>query len=201
MAEDEATIESGAVTAVAERPEAPVAVAEAPASHGRGKKRKKDEVEEPEYEVEFQTPFGKLEFELEPVTNKEKRDKQKREKAEIEAAKAAEKASKRAEKRLARAPAAGGRRGGSLLVVLVAFAIIAAAVAIAIWLFATPGAEEAEEVPPEYLQPGIEPAAERLGFADRRCLRIGNGVGAGSCASRVWQQTQERRFQDLTRGR
>lgn len=198
MAQDEAS------TAVAERPQAAVDASEplTPAAIETGKQRKKKQKDEaPEYEIEFDTPFGKIEFEVEPASSKERRDKQKREKAEREAAKAAAKAAKKAEGKLAKRESSGGGRGRSLLAVLVIFAIIASLVAIAIWLFASPGPKEQDEIPEEYLQPGVEPAAEPEGFAAKMRTRIRHAVRAGRQASREAQQEQERRFKDLTHGR
>lgn len=231
MAEDEATTRNDASVAVAERDEpsgasapttagAPPAAPEAPAPTAavgaqpaapetlaapaaeepkKKNKKKKDEDEEPEYELEFATPFGKLEFEFEPVTSKEKRERRKREKAEQEAAKAAEKAEKRSAKK--ESAAAKGGRGGTILAILLIFAIIAAAIAIAVWLFARPGPEEAEEVPEEFRAPDMEPVAEQQAFLPKMRQRIGHAIRAGRSASREAQEAQERRFQDLTRGR
>ncbi len=207
MAEDEATTTSESAVAVAERPEAPAAPREtamtvaAPSAVAEGKKKKKkkkEQEEEPEYELEFETPFGKIEFEVEPHSSKERRDRRKREKAEQAVAKAAA----RAEKQLAKRGDKPAGRGGSLLTVLLIFTIIAAAVAIAIWLFARPGPEEQDQVPPEFLTPEGEPiAVEPQGFLPKMRRRIGTAIRAGRKASREAQQAQERRFEELSRGR
>ncbi len=184
MAEDEATTTSESAVAVAEGK--------------KKKKKKKEQEEEPEYELEFETPFGKIEFEVEPHSSKERRDRRKREKAEQAVAKAAA----RAEKQLAKRGDKPAGRGGSLLTVLLIFTIIAAAVAIAIWLFARPGPEEQDQVPPEFLTPEGEPiAVEPQGFLPKMRRRIGTAIRAGRKASREAQQAQERRFEELSRGR
>jgi hypothetical protein len=198
MAQDEASV------AVAERPQEAVEIIEPagpPAAVEKGKKRKKKQKdEEPEYELGFDTPFGAIEFEIEPASSKELRDKRKREKAERDAAKAEARAAKKAERQLAKGAPVGGRRG-TLLAALIIFAVVASLVAIAIWLFASPGPKEQDEIPEEYLQPGVEPVAEPESLGQRVRARLRHAVRAGRQASREAQQEQERRFKDLTRGR
>ena len=204
MVDDQAP-SNGAATAAAERPPQVTVEAMEPASppavvaqDNKGKKKQKDE--EPEYDLEFDTPFGNIEFGIEPASSKERRDRRKRENQEREAAKAAARAAKKAERQLAKHETSG-RRGSSLLGVLIVFAIIAAAVGIAIWLFASPGPKEQDEIPEEYLQPDVEPAAEPEGFAGMMRKRLRQALRAGRQASREAQQEQERRFKDLTHGR
>lgn len=161
----------------------------------RGKEKpKKDEKDALEYEVEFETPFGKIEFEFEPIDRKKKKDEERREKAEKAALKLAEKQAKLAEKRAKRGD---GRRRGGILVPLLIFALIAGAIIAAYWLFARPGEDE---VPPEYLtDPDMQPQPQ--GFVEKARARVSSAVRAGRQASREAQREQEQRFEDLTSGR
>lgn len=204
MAEDATTISESAV-AVAGRPQPEVApaVAEPKTSKPEKKRKKSKDEEELEYEVEFETPFGKIEFELEPTSSKERKDRERREKAEREAAKAAAKAAKQAEKQLKKrgaVPAVEHGGGSKLVPVLIIFLLVATAVALAIWLFARPGEEENDVVPPEFRNDDApaEPAPEPQGFAARARQRIRQAVRAGRQASREAQAEQERKLQDLT---
>ena len=196
MADDETT--SGTATAVLERDEASErddASRNDASPKKRGKKQAADD--SADYELNFETPFGKIEFEVEPADSKAKRDRRKREKAEAAAVLAAAKAASKAAKRSKPAREKSGGRGGTLLAVLLVFTIIAAAIAVAIWLFARPGPEEQEQVPDEYRNREPEPvAAAPQGIAGR----LRNAVRAGRQASREAQTEQERRFEDLTRG-
>ncbi len=163
-------------------------------------KKKKGEEDEPEYEVEFQTPFGKLEFEFEPLTSKHKRDKKRAEQAERDTKKKAAEAAKKAEARVMKQASSGG--GGKLLLVILVIGAVMALIALAIWLFARPGIDD-EAVPPEFRTDGVaDPAmAEPQGFAGRARARIRSAVRAGRHASREAQQEQEQRFENMTQGR
>lgn len=201
MAQDTAATSDAAV-AVVERPQPGSALVETePKASKREKKRKKSKGEEElEYEVEFETPFGKIEFELEPTSSKERKDREKRDKAERDAAKAAAKAAKRSEKQLEKRGAAEviERGGGSKLVpILVVFLLVALVVALAIWLFARPGEEEKDAVPPEFRN-DVPAEPEPQGFAAKAQQRVRQALRAGRQASREAQAEQERKFQDLT---
>jgi hypothetical protein len=194
MAEDEArTIDA---TAIAERPvSTPVARPE--------KKRKKSKGEDEfGYDVDFETPFGKIEFALEPSSVKERKDRERREKAERDSAKAAAKVAKKAEKQLKRGNAeqqvAVSAGGGKLVPILLIFLLVAGAVALAIWLFARPGEDEQDAVPPEFRNDDAPAEPEPQGLAAKAQQRIRSAVRAGRQASREAQSEQERKFQDLT---
>ena len=129
-----------------------VAVAEPPpASKKKGKKKDDDELE---YEWELETPFGKIEFELEPAERKEQKERERKEKAEREAAKQAAKLAKKAEQAAKKQAAAPGEmvvvKRSNLVPALVIFAIVVAGIALAYWLFARPGDEDADVVPEEF---------------------------------------------------
>lgn len=168
------------------------------------KKKEKDADDEPEYEVEFQTPFGKLEFEFEPVTSKEKRDKKRTAQAERDTAKKAAEASKKAEQLVTKQAASGGGGGGKLLLVLLVIGAVMALVALAIWLFARPGIDDDEAVPPEFRNDGAGAVDDMAmvdaphGFAGKARARIRSAVRAGRHASREAQQEQEQRFENMT---
>jgi hypothetical protein len=198
-----ASTNGDAAVAVVEPPQPGSALVETePRASKREMKRKKSKGEEElEYEVEFETPFGKIEFELEPTLSKERKDRQRREQAEREAAKAAAKAAKHAEKQRKKRDAVPAieRGGGSkLLPILVVFLLVAAAVALAIWLFARPGEEENDIVPPEFRSDDVAAEPGPQGFAAKARQRIRHAVRAGRQASREVQAEQERKFQDLT---
>ena len=158
-----------------------------------------------DYGIDFGTPFGKLEFELQPAESKKRKDDEKRAQAERDAAKAALKAEKDAAKL---AKKHGGeapvviRRGGSKLVpILLIFAIIAGSIALAIWLFARPGEEEADVVPPEFRNDEAAAAVvQPQGFIAQAQQRVRDAVRAGRKASREAQKEQEQRFQGMTKG-
>jgi hypothetical protein len=204
MAQDETATSD---VAVAERPDdAPVAV-EPLQPEKKSKKKSKDD-EDLDYEVNFETPFGKIEFELEPSASKERKDREKREKrekSERDAAKAAAKLAKKAQKQLADAKPEQQiiiQKGGSKLVpILVIFLLVAGAVALAIWLFARPGEQDQDVVPPEFRNTDDEAPAESeppQGFAAKAQHRLRTAIHAGRQASREAQSEQERKFQDLT---
>jgi len=204
MAEDEAT----SSVAVAERPEIAPPPAPVEAKAGKNKKSNKDKEQSKdddlEREIEFSTPFGKIGFEFEPTSSKQKREERQREKerahAEKAAAKAAKKAARQLEERGAAAVEATRKGGGTLLPVLIVLGLIVAAVIVAFWLFARPGAET-EEVPEQYRNPELEPVVEApQDFVTTARQRIGQALRAGKQASREAQKEQERCFQDLTRG-
>ena len=155
MAQDEAGTNDAIATI--ERPASASATPASGASAQKKRKKSKDE-EEFGYDVDFETPFGKIEFALEPSAVKERKDRERREKADRDAAKAAARAAKKAEKQLKRGNAeqqiAAGRGGSKLVPILLVFLLVAGAVALAIWLFARPGDEEPDAVPAEFrLQP------------------------------------------------
>lgn len=166
-------------------------------------KKKKAEDDEPEYEVEFQTPFGKLEFEFEPLTSKQKRDKKRAEQAERDTKKKAATAAKQAEQRVMKQASSGGGGGGKLLLVLLIVGAVMALIALAIWLFARPDIDD-EAVPPEFRADGvgaIDDAAiipEPQGFVGKARARVRSAVRAGRHASREAQQEQEQRFENMT---
>jgi hypothetical protein len=177
-----------------------------PTAKDAGKKRKKkDEPAVDEYELEFDTPFGKLEFEFEPRSVKERKDEEKRERAALDAAKAEEKARKKAEKQAKRSAKKAAQivgeargRGSNLLPILLIFAIVVAAIGIAIWLFGrSPQDEDLDAVPNEFQKEPVGALAEPPphGGLGRR---IGDAIRAGRKASRDAQLEQERKFQDLT---
>ncbi len=163
-----------------------------------GKKRKKSKAEEDfGYDVDFETPFGKIEFAMEPASVKEQKDQERRENAEREAAKAAKQAEKRL--RQGKPEQVVVRGGGSKLVPgLLIFLLVAGAVALAIWLFARPGEEEPDVVPAEFRNDDAPAEPEPQGFAARAQQRIRQAVRLGRQASREAQAEQERKFQDLT---
>jgi hypothetical protein len=172
------------------------AIAEAPASldEKKTKKRKKDEDDDIEYEVEFATPFGKIEFEFEPLSKKQKKDQQRKARAEREAQKAAAKMAKLAEKGVQSKP--GGGRGNGLLIALVIFGIIAATIALAVWLFARPSEEE-DAIPAEFRAEDA-PTPEPQGFVAKMRGRAREAVTAGRRASREAQNEQQKKFEEMT---
>lgn len=208
MAKDEAAINESA-TAVAER--APDMVP-GPAPDAPNRDKKKKAKEDPiEYEYEFSTPFGKLEFEFEPTDAKERRDALKREKAAAQALKDEAKAKKKADAQAKKLAAKGQQfamaavaqpkgGGGKLIPMLVIFGIVAGAIALAIWLFARPGEEADDVVPAEFLNAEAMPAAEPQGFVAKMRARAREAVHAGRKASREVQAEQQRKFEDMTRG-
>jgi hypothetical protein len=145
------------------------------------------------------TPFGKLEFEFEPKSRKEEKDRERKQKTQEEAAKNAAKALKKAE-RQAQQRATGGGRGGSVLFILLAVGFVLALIALAYWLFARPGDQD-EAVPPEFrnYEPEREPAPQT--FLDKTRSRIREAVRAGRQASRETQREQEERLESMTGGR
>ena len=208
MADDERT--ANTTTALLEKPPAPShapAGDPPPASAKKGKKNKNEKGVD-EYEVEFETPFGKFEFEFEPKSTKDRKDREKREKKAAAAAKAAEKARKQAEKNAAKLEKKGlvatalpepRRGGGNLLPILLIFAVIAGAIAVAIWLFARPGDEDLDQVPQEFLNDApVEAAPPPQGFAAKARARVRDAVRAGKQASRETQAEQQKKFEDLT---
>ena len=198
MAQDEA-ITNGAIT-VADRPQdtAPAVLDQAK----RGKKSKKSNADDDfGYDVDFETPFGKMEFAIEPASVKARKDEERREKAESDAAKAAAKAAKQAEKQLKKGKPEQiiVQRGGSKLVpILLIFLLVAGAVALAIWLFARPGAEDQDAVPQEFRKDDAPVEPEPQGFVAKAQQRIGQAVRAGRQASREAQAEQDQKFKDLT---
>lgn len=141
-----------------------------------------------EYEVEFATPFGKLEFEFEPIARKKKKDEERRAQAEQRAARKAAEAAKKLR-------TTKGGRGllGNLMIILLVMAVIGALVAVAYWLFAHPGDED-EAIPPEFAKG--EPESAPQGFAAKARKRIGDAVRAGRRASRQAQREQERKYRE-----
>lgn len=176
----------------------------APPSDARPKKKtKKDDDDDLEYEWEFATPFGKIEFELDTKDVHEAKERKRREKAERDAAKKAERiakqAAKEAEKRGIAGPVVIVKRS-NLVPALVIFAIVAAGIAIAFWLFARPGEDDddLDAVPPELRTAnalaGTEPAPPS-GIRGR----IQNAIRAGRKASRDAQREQEQRYNELAK--
>ncbi len=208
MADDERT--ANTTTALLEKPPAPshAPAGAPPASAKKGKKKNKNEKGIDEYDVEFETPFGKFEFEFEPKSTKDRKDREKRENKAAAAAKAAEKARKQAEKNAAKLEKKGlvaaampepRRGGGNLLPILLIFAVIAGAIAVAIWLFARPGDEDLDQVPQEFLNDApVEGAPPPQGFVAKARARVRDAVRAGKQASRETQAEQQKKFEDLT---
>lgn len=192
MAQDESTTND---VAGADRPDDARATIAPPT-----KKRKKSQAEDDfGYDVDFETPFGKIEFALEPSSVKERKDQERREKAEKDRAKAA---AKKAENQMKKGDGQKQiiiREGGSKLVpILLIFLLVAGAVALAIWLFARPGEPEQDAIPVEFLNDEAQPAPAPQGFAAVAQSRIRSAVRAGRQASREAQAEQDRKFQDLT---
>jgi hypothetical protein len=196
----------GTATAVAERVEKeesqPAAeeggLLSALADNVRTEHKKKEGDEELEYEWEFETPFGKVELEIEPRERKEEKERKKREKVERDEAKKAARMAKRAERAAKKAPAAGEAvvaRRGSMLPILIVLGLIVAGIVIAIWLFARP--EEEEQVPEQYRNQEAAAAStsEGLGARIRRAIR------AGRRASREAQEEQQSKFEEATKQR
>ena len=198
MAQDEATL--GEIIAVAERP-GPAPAPSGASTPENTRKKSKDE-EEFGYDVDFETPFGKIEFALEPSAAKERKDRERREKAARAASKAAAKAAKKAERRMMKGSAEEqiiARSGGSKLApILLIFLIVAGIFVLAIWLFARPGEDEQDAVPPEFRHEDAPAEPAPMGFAAKAQHRIRQAVRAGRQASREAQAEQERKFQDLT---
>jgi hypothetical protein len=207
MADEERT----GTTMVLDRPESaslPSADDVAPPEPKPKKSKNKKDRDPDEYEVEFETPFGKLEFEFEPKSTKERKDREKREKQAADAAKAAEKQRKKDEKQAAKlekkgllgaAEAPAPKRGSNLLPILIIFAIIAAAVIVAVWLFARPGDADPDRVPEEFLNDApVEPEPAPQGFVAKAQARVRDAVRAGKQASRDTQREQQKKFEDLT---
>jgi hypothetical protein len=170
-----------------------VAVAEPPKEAAPPQQKKQDE--DLEYEVEFATPFGNLEFEFEPLQKKEKKDKERKEKAEREAAQKALKAAERA----AQTSDSGGRGLiGTLLIIFIVLGVLGAITAVAYWLFARPGEDEDEAVPPEL---AYEPQPSPQGFVARARGRVQDALRAGRQASRDAQREQREKFEQMSGGR
>jgi hypothetical protein len=155
------------------------------------KKGKKDD-EDLDYEVEFQTPFGKLEFEFEPKSKKEQKDKERKAKAEKEAQKRAMQLAKKAEQA---ANAKSGKGGSNQLMILLIAGLIIGAIIAAYWLFARPGEPDVDAVPPELSN---EPQPQT--FTQRARARMRDALRAGRSASREAQDEQHERYENLTGG-
>lgn len=185
----------------AERDEKEAVKAAKRAEKQEKKAASKEDKDVDEYELEFATPFGKIEFEFEPKEKKAQKDQKRKEKQERQAAVqkaiAHRKSAERAEKR------ASGSGGSRILLTLIVLGAVAAAVGIAYWLFARPGEDE-DTVPPEFRSAEGEAeralAEEPQGFAARVRHRVSSAVRAGRQASRETQEETERRFQDMTSG-
>lgn len=175
-------------TAIAPEVHEPAAGDAMPAETGASAKNGSDG--DLEYEVEFATPFGKLEFEFEPIARKKKKDEERRAQAEQRAARKAAEAAKKIQ---ARAAKRGRGLLGNLLIILLVMAVIGALVAVAYWLFARPGDED-EAIPAEFSKGEPEPAPQ--GFAAKARKRIGEAVRAGRRASRQAQREQERKYRE-----
>jgi hypothetical protein len=150
--------------------------------------------EDIEYEVGFDTPFGKLEFEIEPRSLKKQRDARRKERAAREAQRAtllaarkAEEQAIKAEKRRSRAP--------FFFAVLLVLVALAALIALAVWLFARPGDDDESELPPE-LRSDAD-AAEPQGVFGRLKRRVTAGIREGKKASREAQEEQRRKFEEM----
>ena len=86
---------------------------------------------------------------------------------------------------------------GTLLIILLVFAMIGAIIAIAYWLFARPGEDEGDVVPPEFAQ---EPQPAAQGLLGRARGRIHEAVRAGRQASREAQREQREKFEQMSGG-
>ncbi len=183
--------EHESAAAVADRPDGAETATPPSGDKKRKGKRKKDEGDDLEYEVEFATPFGKLEFEFEPLAKKERKDRERKAKAERDAAK---KALKVAEKT---APHGGGSFISKLVIVLLVLGLIGAAIAAAYWLFARPGESDEDAIPPEFAnEPQPEPAAQ--GLLAKTRTRVSAAISAGRQASREAQREQREKFDQMT---
>jgi hypothetical protein len=179
MAVEEAT-SSGAAVAAQEDDPASSALAQLPGAE-------KDEGVE--YEFEFATPFGNIEFEFEPQSTRDRKAAERKVQAERRAAKKAAEAARRA---AARQQKSG--RGGRLLIVLLVIAIVGAAIIVAYWLFARP--EETDDgVPAEFAN---EPQPAPQGFVARARKRVEDAVRAGRKASRDAQREEREKYERLT---
>lgn len=176
-----------------------IAVAEPPPMPKKDKRNKKDD-DELEYEWELETPFGKIEFELEPAERKEQKERARREKAERDAAKQAAKLAKKAENAAKKQGATAGElvvvKRSNLVPALVIFALVIGAIALAYWLFSRPGDEE-EDVVPEEFRAADAPvaAAGPQGLA----ARVKKAIREGRRASRDAQREQQQKFEEATK--
>jgi len=166
-----------------------------PAEREKSRKKRKDE-DDDEREIEFETPFGKIELEFEPTSRKKQKDEARRARAAREAAKAAAKAERKLAEQSEKALKGGGR-GGTLLVVLLIIGLIAAAIAVAWWLFGR-SADELDEVPEELRAQPEEKPAPQSAFARVRG-RLREAISAGRKASSETQREQMRRYEEVTR--
>ena len=155
-----------------------------------------DDMEGQEYEWEFETPFGKVEFEVQPKPLFDRKERQRKEKEEREAAKKA-----RAEKR--RLERMGIPEGAEVVIVkrsnwlpiLAVFVLVVVAIAVAYWLFARPE-EHDDEVPEELRIPdGVAAVTPQQGIVGR----IKNAVREGRKASKQAQDEQMQRFRESTK--
>ncbi|HEY8172381.1 MAG TPA: hypothetical protein VIH21_04785 [Dehalococcoidia bacterium] len=169
----------------------------------REKAEKKKQGDITEREIEFDTPFGKIELEFEPraVRDEKARERQARSRQETAkrtadaAQKAAAKAKRNAEKR------GGGGRGGTLMLVLLIVGGIAALVVVAYWLFARPGPVEDDAWPPALRAIDPDEMAPPPTFTQRMRARLRDAVRAGRSASREAQEEQQVRYEKLTSAR
>lgn len=155
-----------------------------------------------DYEWQFATPFGKIEFDLDPKDLHEEKERRRQEKkARAEARKAerlAKLAAKEAEKRGIHVPVVIVKRN-NLLPALVIFTIVVTAVGIAIWLFARPEEDEdLDAVPPE-LRNANALAGEEEQPASGIFGRIKRAVREGKKASRDAQNEQQQRYEELSK--
>ena len=155
-----------------------------------------------DYEWQFATPFGKVEFDLDPKDLHEEKERRRQEKKARAEAKKAERlaklAAKEAEKRGIHVPVVIVKRN-NLLPALVIFAIVVTAVGIAIWLFARPGEEdELDAVPPE-LRNANALAGEAEQPSGGIFGRIKKAVREGKKASREAQNEQQQRYEELSK--
>ncbi len=198
MAQDEAS--TSGTSAVADRPQDSAAVAIDEAKPGK-KNTKSNADDDFGYDIDFETPFGKLEFAVEPASVKARKDQERRDKAESDAAKSAAKVAKQAEKQLKRGklePVAVQSGGSKLVPILLILLLVAGVIALAIWLFARPGEAEPDAVPAQFRNDAAPADPEPQGFVANARQRIRHAVRAGRQASREAQAEQEQKFQDLT---
>jgi hypothetical protein len=122
------------------------------------------------------------------VSKKQKKDAERKAKAERAAAKKAMELAKRAEQ----APKGGG--GGRLLPMLIVVGLIAVVIIAAYWLFARPEEDE-DAIPPEFAN---EPQPAPQGVVARARTRVSDAIRAGRRASGEAQREQREKFERMT---
>ena len=155
-----------------------------------------------EYEWEFETPFGKIEFEVEPKALFERKEQQRKEKAEREAARKA----RAEERRLQRMGIPAGSevvivKRSNWLPVLTVFVVVVIAISVAYWLFGRPEEYE-DEVPAEFLandQNDVMAAAATAKQPKGIAARLKQALREGRHASKAAQDEQMQRYRESTK--